>query len=475
MRCPRSHRVQIRPSNRQQGMFQRWIGVHRWAYNWDLERKKAAYEAEGKSPSRYDLQKEIVTMKRTTHLWLAEIPRTVPRCAMLSLERAYANFFRRVKNGEVEKGFPTFKSRRTARKVFHLEAGDVGISEDRKSIRVPKAGWVRSTNRLRFEGKLLGTVAVSEEAGRWYASPAFEVEIPDPPDRSGDPVVGIDVGIHTLMTLSDGKRYENPKATYKLERLLARVQRQLSRRQKGSNRWKRAKRRVQRIQKRIKDARVNAAHQATAEIAGDYGLVAMEDLNVKGMVQNRTLAKAISDSNWNRLRQQLTYKTVWSGSELRLVDPRYTTQTCNVCGCINGDLTLSDRRWVCDCGAVHDRDLNAAQNILAAALKLADESAVTGRGGKGGSTLPIKRQAGSTRWWVHKTRNPELKGSLCAWASSVVKGAAHTRAGDSDHDRPRGGRGCAPHTRAHPRGWVSPRIGSSDSQGKPGYTLATAS
>ena len=397
MRCQRGHRVQIRPNNRQQSMFRRCIGVHRWAYNWGLERKKSAYEAEGKSPSRYDLQKEIVTMKRTTHPWLAEVPHTVPRCAMLSLERAYTNFFRRVKNGEAEKGFPRFKSRRTARKVFHLEAGKVRISEDCKSIRVPKAGWVRSTKRLRFEGKLLGTVAISEEAGRWYASLNIGLEMPDPPDRSGDPSVGIDVGLLRLMTLSDGTQYQNPKATHELEKLLARAQRQLSRRQKDSNRWKRAKRRVQRIHKRIRDTRVNAAHQATAEIARQYGLVAMEDLNVKGMVQSRALAKAISDANFNRLRGQLAYKTAWRGSELRLVDRWFpSSKLCSSCGCINDGLTLSDRVWTCDCGAVHDRDANAAKNILAVALRMADESAATGRGGIGGSTLPVKRQAGST-------------------------------------------------------------------------------
>jgi len=365
-------------------------------YNWALEQKKTTYEEEGKSLSKYDVQKLLTIEKRTPErAWLNDILRDTLVNAIWDMDRAYQNFFRRIKNGESKKGFPKFKSRRTARRVFHITACLVRLSEDRRSVKLPKLGWVRMSKALRFEGRLVGTVAVSEEAGRWYASFVVEVEIPDPPDRSGDPAIGIDVGIKTLMTLSDGKRYENPKATYALERLLARAQCQLSRREKGSGRWKRAKQRVQRIQKRIKDARVNAAHQGTAEVARDYGLVAMEDLNVKGMVQNRHLAKALSDSNFHRLRQQLTYKTAWSGGELRLVDRWFpSSKLCSVCGCINESLTLSDRRWTCDCGAVHDRDLNAARNILAAALRMADESAVTGRGGIGVSNPPDEASSG---------------------------------------------------------------------------------
>jgi putative transposase len=381
----RAHKILLQPNKVTVASFRRWAGAYRWTYNWALEQKKTAYEQDGKSLSKYDVQKLLTIEKhKPERAWLNDILRDTLVNAIWDMDQAYQNFFRRVKNGEREKGFPKFKSRRTARRVFHVTACWVKLSDDRRSVRLPKLGWVRMTKPLRFDGKLVATVAISEEAGKWYASFTCEVEITDPLPRSDDPQVGIDVGIHTLMTLSDGRRYENPKATYHLAKLLARAQRQLSRREKGSNRWKRAKRRVQRIQKRIKDARVNAAHQATAQVAQTYGLVAMEDLNVKGMVKNRHLAKAVSDSNFYRLRQQLTYKTAWSGSELRLVDRWFpSSKLCSVCGCINEDLHLSDRRWICDCGAVHDRDLNAAKNILAAALRTADESAAAGRGGIG--------------------------------------------------------------------------------------------
>ena len=379
-------------------------------YNWALERKKSTYEANGKSLSKYDIQKLLTLEKHTERQWLNDILRDTLVNAIWNMDAAYQNFFRRVKNGEEKKGFPKFKSRRTAKRVFHVTACLMRVSEDCRSIKVPKLGWVRMSKPLRFDGKMVGSVAISEEAGKWYASLTFEVEIPDPPDRSSDLAIGIDVGIKQLMTLSDGKRYENPKATYHYERLLARVQRQLSRKQKGSNHWKKAKLRVQRVQKRIKDVRVNAAHQATAEIARDYGLVAMENLNAKGMMANRHLAKAVSDSNFHRLRQQLSYKTAWSGSELRLVDRWFpSSKLCSVCGCINDNLTLKDRMWICDCGAIHDRDLNAAKNILAEALRMADESAVTGRGGIGVSSPPDE----ASNRHLYKTYIPELTGTPC--------------------------------------------------------------
>ena len=392
----RSHRILLQPNNKQRTAFSRWVGAYRWAYNWGLEQRKTTYEQEGKSLSKYDVQKLLTIEKHTPERdWLNDILRDTLVNAIWDMDRAYQNFFRRVKSGEAKKGFPRFKSRRTARRVFHITAALVQLSEDRRSIRLPKLGWVRMTKALRLEGKMVSTVAISEESGRWYASIVVKAEVPDPPDRSDDPAAGIDVGIKTLMTLSDGTQYQNPKATYALEKRLARAQRQQSRRQKGSNRWKGAKRRVQRIHKRIKDVRVNAAHQATQQVARNYGLVAMEDLNVKGMVKNRHLAKAVSDSNFHRLRQQLTYKTAWSGSELRLVDRWFpSSKLCSVCGCINDDLVLADRNWTCDCGATHDRDVNAAKNILAAAMRTTDESAVAGRGGIGFSSPPDEAPSG---------------------------------------------------------------------------------
>lgn len=378
----KGHRIQLLPNNKQRTVFVQWCGAARWTYNWGLGQKKEAYEREGKSLGAYALSKDITELKRTEeYSWLKDVAKSVPRMALQQLDEAYANFFRRCKNGETKKGFPCYRSRKRSRMAFHLEPDTVKVNG--KRVRIPKLGWVRMTKPLRFEGKLVGTVAVSEKAGKWYVSFNVKTEHISVERQGGN--VGIDLGVRTLATLSDGITYENPKAIKRYEGLLARAQRQLARKQKGSNRKANAKLRVQRIQKRIADIRANAIHQATTDIVRQYGFIAMEDLNVWGMVKNHCLAKSVSDAAFGEFRRQMGYKLGWSNGELVLVNRWFpSSKLCSKCGCINGNLTLADREWTCpDCGTHHDRDENAAKNILAKGLQTAVGSAVAGRGGTG--------------------------------------------------------------------------------------------
>jgi len=390
----KGHRIQLLPNNEQRDIFRRWAGTHRWAYNYGLERKIKAYEETGKSPGAYSLAKEIVKLKQTEeYAWLKDVSKSVPRMALMQLEQAYANFFRRCKDGNDKPGFPGFKSKKRGKIVFHLETDQVRV--EGKRVRLPKIGWVRMTKSLRFEGKLVATVAVSKQAGKWYISFNVETEHVSTENQGG--VVGIDLGVKTLATLSDGMAYENPKALRHYQKLLARVQRQLARKQKGSNRWRKAKLRVQRIQKRIADTRANAIHQATTDIVKRYDFVAMEDLNVKGMVRNHSLAGAVSDSAFGEFRRQMQYKLEWEEGELVLIDRWFpSSKLCSACGCINDSLILADRKWTCSgCGAVHDRDENAAKNILAKGLQTPGGSDGAGRGGLEEVVSPAKRQAGT--------------------------------------------------------------------------------
>ena len=332
----KGHRIQLLPNNKQKTVFKQWAGAARWAYNWGLERKIKAYEETGESPGAYSLMKEIVKLKRTEeYAWLRDVAKSVPRMALLQLEAAFTNFFCRIKSGE-KPGFPKWKSKKRSKVVFHLEPETVRI--EGKRIRLPKIGWVRMTKPLRFTGKLVGTVAISERAGKWYVSINVETEH-DPVESQGG-AVGIDLGVKTLATLSDGTTYDNPKALRHYGKLLARAQRQLARKQKGSKRWAKAKLRVQRIQKRIADTRANAIHQATADIVRRYSFVAMEDLNVKGMVKNHSLAGAVSDAAFGEFKRQMRYKLSWNNGELVLIDCWFpSSKLCSVCGCIN-DLSL---------------------------------------------------------------------------------------------------------------------------------------
>ena len=189
-------------------------------------------------------------------------------------------------------------------------------------------------------------------------------------------------------TNAPGNIRENPKALQHYKKLLTRVQRQLAKKQRSSKRRARAKLRVQRIQKRIADIRANAIHQATSEIANQYDFVVMEDLNVSGMMQNHCLAKAIADASMREFRRQVEYKERWQGGIVDFVDRWFpSSKLCSVCGCINDSLILADREWVCDCGAHHLRDVNAAINILNAG-----RLAGAGRGGLEAVSSPVKRQ-----------------------------------------------------------------------------------
>lgn len=308
---------------------------------------------------------EVVALKKTDeYVWLNEVPRSVPRLALLQLEQAYASFFRHLKDGSEKPGFPKFKSRKRRRMCFHLEPDAIAV--DGNKVRIPKIGWLRMHQNIRFEGRLVETVCLSQTAGKWYAGFSIETEVADPIEsqEKARAAVGLDVGVKTLATLSDGKKFDNPQAFYRLERLLARAQRQMARKQEGSQRWQKAKLRVQRIYKRIADLRANATHHVSAYVAKNYSGVAIEDLNVSGMSKNHRLAKSVLDANMAELHRQLAYKMAWAGGEVRQANRSFpSSKLCSVCGCLNDGLTLADREWTCECGAHHDRDLNAAINL----------------------------------------------------------------------------------------------------------------
>jgi putative transposase len=290
----KSHKIQLLPNDTQKVEFVKYAGAHRFAYNFGLESKQTEYKNTNKTSGAYILATKITIMKYSTHTWLSGVPKSIPRLALQQLDFAYTNFFRRVKNKSGKPGFPRFKSRKQDRLVFHLETGTIAL--DNNKVRIPKLGWVRMCQSLRFQGKLVGTVAISEQAGKWYASFTVEVETQNPCDNQVREV-GIDLGVKTLATTSDGCKFENPKHGQHLEKLLAQAQRQLARKEVGSKRRQKAKLRVQRIYKRIADKRNDTINQATSRICKKYNIVYLEDLNISGMMQNHHLAGAVADAS----------------------------------------------------------------------------------------------------------------------------------------------------------------------------------
>lgn len=362
----RAHKIRLNPSVEQTQWFLQACGVARFVFNWGLAEWKRQYEA-GEKPSAYKLKKQFNAIRREQFPWSYEVSKNAVDTGFLSLDAAFKNFFRRCKNGDAKKGYPNFKSKRRSRKSFRMDSSRVKL--DGHWLKLEKLNEpINMAEMLRFDGEIK-SVTVSEDAGRWYATANVEVE----PSEHEHPQesVGIDLGIKTLAVLSDGREFENQKLLRSELRKLKRLNRKLSRRQEGSGRWNRTKQKLARLHRCIANRRLDYQHKMTTKIASTYQVIGIEDLNVAGMLRNHCLALSIADAGFGEIRRQLSYKSEWYGGVIVEIDRFFpSSKLCRFCGCINSDLTLADRIWTCDCGAVLDRDQNAALNIERQALSI---------------------------------------------------------------------------------------------------------
>jgi len=370
----RAYKVELDVNNKQRSLLVQCAGAARWAWNWGLARRKEEYESTGKSSSAIEQHRQLNVLKSSEYPWLYNYSKCIPQEALRDLDKAYQNFFRRVKNGEKQPGFPKFKSRKNGIGSFRL-TGAIHITETH--IKLPRIGWLRLKEHgyIPTDGIHILSVTVSESAGRWFVSVQCKEKI-EATQAMGEPV-GVDLGIKDLAVTSDAVRFENPKPLKKAQAKLKRLQRELSRRKKGGKNREKTRKKVAKAHQRIANIRRDTLHKATSAIVAKTkpdserpSVVVIEDLNVAGMLANHCLAQAISDVGFAEFRRQMEYKTVWCGAELLLADRFFpSSRLCRHCGCINAELKLSDREWTCDCGAVHDRDLNAAINLKNLAVR----------------------------------------------------------------------------------------------------------
>ena len=383
----KSYKTELDLNNRQRTVCLRHAGVARFAYNFGLRRKINAYQAGQKVPTAIDLHKELVVLKKTELPWLYETSKCAPQEALRNLDRAYANFFRRCKNGAVKKGFPKFKSRKRGIGSFAL-TGTIHIAD--KVIQLPRLGVLRLKEDGYFPVDIpIISATVSECAGRWFVS----VQIKEEPSREcGAETLGVDVGVKSLAVLSDGTVFENPKALRTAERRLKHLQRVVSRKQKGSSNRKKAVAKVVRQHYRISCTRNDSLHKVSDVIVKRAAVLGIESLNVTGMMKNHCLAKALSDASMAELHRQIEYKMKWAGGIVIKADRWFpSSKTCSACGAINHDLTLADRKWTClTCGAFHDRDVNAAINLKQMAVSSTVGSHACG--GYGSQAQPVKQE-----------------------------------------------------------------------------------
>lgn len=380
MTVRKTYKVRLYPNKTQEAELVRILGACRYVYNHFLDRKKKHYEETKKTISYMLLSRELTKLRHETD-WMKGIQLTPLGQSLRRLEISYSRFFKNTSR------FPRFKSKKDGKQSFQ-KSRDWRIRE--KKIQIQNNLIIRFRGGLDINAKL-GTLTISKQGDKWYASMTALVDVKQP-KRYTKPV-GIDVGLTTLATLSNGKKFENIRSQEKLQRKLTKAQRSLSKKQKGSKRREKARQVVGRVYGKIKNVRSNHIHQVSSAIVRrNPSLIAVEDLNVAGMMRNRRIARSFADASVSELLRQLKYKQAWRGGQFVEVNRFYpSSKTCSACEWIVETLPLSVRSWKCgNCGKNHNRDINAAKNILREAL------AHSARGGnvKPPSVVPVEARIG---------------------------------------------------------------------------------
>ena len=391
-----AHKIELVPNNKQKTYFRKAFGVARLAYNWGIAEWQRRYKA-GEKCSFIELNNAFNTIKGEQYPFVYEVTKWAPAQALRNVATAYKNFFENLKKGKVS--YPRFKRKKDNRGSFYL--ADVKLSDTntnskvfkkmthnenlkRQYLKVPNLGCVKMTQRIRFNGKI-NSVVISQEGDRYFAS--FSMMITEDEYKRTHPhtkklhkeeSVGIDVGIKSALVLSDGISVESPKPLKQNLRKIKRLNRQLSKRthartkqerlegKKKSNNYKKLSVKLSNAQRRVANIRRDFTQKVTTILTTHYGQIALEELNVKGMVQNHRLAQAVSDVAFGELSRQIEYKSEFNGVTIKKADRFYpSSKTCSVCGNVKNVLKLSERTYRCGkCGAVIDRDYNASLNLL---------------------------------------------------------------------------------------------------------------
>jgi putative transposase len=359
----KAFRFRLYPTKAQQTKINETLESLRWVYNETLAVRKNSWEQEKKSVSLFKTNK-LLTQWKKQRPQLKDVFSQVLQDAQVRVDFAFNAFFRRVKAGEKEAGYPRFKGHGRYDSLTYTQ---FGFKLEGNMLSLAKMGNVKVQLHRPVKGAVRRVTVRRASTGKMYVSLIVEVECEPLPFKDGA-VVGIDVGLESFATLSTGEKIANPRFFRSEESELAKAQRKLSAEKKGSVEWCRRLRVVQRVHERIGDKRSDFIHKESRKLVGRFGIIAFEDLNVKGMQQNGKFAKSIGDAGWSMFVNATRCKAEEAGSKVVLVNPNGTSQTCSRCGLIVKK-DLSERTHSCECGLVVDRDLNAAVNILRLGLQ----------------------------------------------------------------------------------------------------------
>jgi putative transposase len=363
-----TYRYRLNPTVEQETLLHQFAGARRFVWNWALNRTIQHYQQTGKTLGFSALCAELTRLKQHPDTaWLRAMDSQSLQQALRDLASAYQHFFRRVRQGDKQKGFPKFKSRKTDTPRFRIPQR---VELHAEAVAVPKIGMIRAVIHRPLEGVTKGATFKRAPGGQWFVSIVSDQQAAPRTERPVHTHVGVDVGLTSLAVYSTGETIANPRWYRTQTRKLRRAQQALSRKVQGSHNRGKARVVVARLHQKITNQRRDFLHKLSTDLVRRFDLVSIEDLNVRGLAKTK-LAKSVLDAGWGMFRSMLAYKADRNDRHVVVIGRFFaSSKTCGACGLVNADLTLADRAWTCPCGVRHDRDLNAARNIDHEGLRL---------------------------------------------------------------------------------------------------------